>query len=793
MRSFSGTALCVAASLFAASGAAALPQQSGTAPSFQAVSVAVLLPFLAAGAVLASGSRLGNRSGLLGAAVSAVCFSLVVTQRTASGAVGISWMPSLGVELSFFVDGLSSMLGILVSGIGSMVFLYAYRYMEHESGHTRFYSSLLMFLGSMLGLVYAGDLILLFVFWELTSVASFLLIGHSWSHRSSGKAARKSFVVTVGGGLFLLIGFLMLFSATGTFSIKELVSDPGATAAQLRSAGLFVPVLASLVVGAGAKSAQVPLHFWLPDAMEAPTPVSAFLHSATMVNAGVLLFGRFRPVMSGELWTAALVTIGLTTMTVAGLLGVASSDIKELLAYSTASHLGLIAAAFGFSGAAGAEAGSFHVFNHALFKASLFMVAGVVAHEAGTRRLSELSGLRRSMPVVSALAVVGGLSMAGVPPLAGFQSKELLFKASLGAAQSAGGVAWFLPVLAVAGSVLTFVYSMRFISVFFGEPVECHQPSKSFVLPASVLVVAIAASSLAPQAAVDLVVGPAAAAAGLAHKFHVHLIPSLSAPLAMSAVTILTGTLVFLRGSAVRRGRRLVDLTSFVSPNLGYRRFVENSEELSRRFDSVVQPGNAAFYFGTVVGVTAVAGLGGFLLGGSPLGIGVDVGAASAIVLGAGLVGAYKLTRVSGQAAGVLALSVVGGMIAVFYVLADAPDLALTQLSVETLSMVIFMLVLDRLPEASSQLSKSKKAVDAAVSSVVGVAASAAVLVASGVSPRDISGFFVENAVPEGGGGNIVNVILVDFRAFDTLGEITVIGMAAASVLVLLSQRRPDR
>jgi len=465
------------------------------------------------------------------------------------GTVSVPWIPVLGVNLSFYIDGLSILIGFLATAIGTLILIYSGAYMHNEPYQTKFYVSLLVFMGSMIGLAFAGDLIVLFVFWELTSVSSFMLIGH-YQNEASKYAARKSMLITVGGGLFMLTSFLMIFSVTGTFSIPEILSNSELVQSELRSAGMFLPVVAGLIIGAAAKSAQVPFHIWLPNAMEAPTPVSAFLHSATMVKAGVYLLGRFRPVFLSNEWMAILVPLGLFTLIVSGILAVASKDIKELLAYSTVSHLGLIVASLGFISGIGAEAAAFHILNHALFKASLFLVAGIIAHEAGTRIIEELGGLRKSLPYTAPIAVISGLAMGGIPPFNGFMSKELVFKASWEAASTMGGLVWLGPLAAVTGSVFSFAYSIKFVSLFFGEKNnslgKIHKPPLPMLIPPLILMFGVLITTFYPKAVINTFVQTAASSMSVepAH-IHVSVIPHISPALGMSLVTMVLGALVF--------------------------------------------------------------------------------------------------------------------------------------------------------------------------------------------------------------------------------------------------------
>ena len=789
---------------------------------------AVLLPFAAAALVPPVHRLVGERTAYVAAAAALASLGLVGALAVAGvrGSVVVEWIPSLGVSLALAVDGLALLIALLATGVGVLILTYSGGYMHGEPAQPRYYASLLAFLGSMLGVAFAGDLIALFVFWELTSLSSFLLIGHYAGERASQYAARKSMLVTVSGGLFMLVGFLLLVLVSesagvggpgGTYRLTTMLAENEAMRAGLRESGLLLPVLGLLGVGAATKSAQVPFHVWLPDAMEAPTPVSAFLHSATMVKAGVYLVGRIRPLflppeapLLGP-WTLAFAALGLLTMTVAAALAVHATDIKELLAYSTASHLGLIVAGFGFAEALGAETGAFHVLNHASFKAALFLVAGVIAHEAGTRRIAELGGLRADLPVTAAVATVASLSMAGLPPFNGFYSKELLFDAAYETAHAVGGLAWLFPAVAVLGSVFTFLYSIRFLMLFWGDRPDAlghvHRPPLAMVVPVAVLGLAVVAISALPNLAIEAVVGDAFAAAspGDPGSFSVHLPTEPKPPVVMSAVTIALGATAYPFYDRLHHGlRRLV--TGPVRANWWYDAGVEGLTTLSWRLTPVVQNGlvrtYAAWFLGGVTALAlagyAAAGVSLPAIGGPGAGVTVALGLVALVAVGA----AVAVGIAPSHVAGVLTLSIVGFAVAVLYVLADAPDLALTQLVVETLVLVIFLLVLDRLPAFYGDLDRARAARDAVLSGAVGVTVAVTVLLATAASPNDaLARFLIERAglpaehgdllLDWGGGGNAVNVVLVDFRGLDTLGEITVVAMAALAVLTLV--RRADR
>jgi multicomponent Na+:H+ antiporter subunit A len=782
-------------------------------PATATVLAVVFLPFAAAAATPAVYRLLGERTAYFAAAVALACFALVTSLHGTAGTVEVPWIPSLAVSLRFYVDGLSLLIGFLASGVGVLILTYSRGYMHGERGGMRYYATLLAFMGAMLGIAFAADLLALFLFWELTSVSSYLLIGHYRRTESAQRAARKAMLVTVTGGLFMLIGFLLLRATAATvlgtpsFDLVAMLSNAAAMRAALADAGLLVPVVLLIGVGAAAKSAQVPLHFWLPDAMEAPTPVSAFLHSATMVKAGVYLVGRMRPLLVGDEWTLLFVPLGLATMTITAILAVAASDIKELLAYSTASHLGLIVAGFGLDEYLGAEAGVMHILNHAAFKAALFLVAGIVAHEAGTRAVDELGGLGRDLPVTAAITVVAALSMAGVPPFAGFYSKELLFEATYEAAVHAGGgLAWLLPAVAVFASVFTFLYSVRFLMLFFGdrpEGLDVHAPPRIMLLPPAILGAIVAALSVAPGLGIEGIVqrafeGASTAPGGSTDK-HVHAgLPTEASPAAlMSLVTIFVGAVAYFGYPGYGRLRRWIRRAVAVDPlrpNWWYTAGVAGAERASARATPLAQNGLLRTYAAWALAGTSALALGGYVAAGVGLPALESIALApeTIVVLTVAAGGAVALSRAPSHVAGVLVLSIVGLMIAIFYILSNAPDLALTQLVVETLVLVIFLVVLDRLPAFYGEATTGRLARDGALSVVVGATVATTVLLATSSRADDpIFGYFVEQApLPEGGGGhNVVNVILVDFRAFDTLGEIAVVALAAVSIVTLVAMR----
>ncbi|MFC7074477.1 hydrogen gas-evolving membrane-bound hydrogenase subunit E [Halovenus rubra] len=766
---------------------------------------AVGLPFVAAVLTPLLYRVVGERVGYFGVAVAATSFGLILTQVGKEGTVSTSWIPSLDIAVRFHVDGLALLFALLASGIGILIFTYATTYMHGKPDLGRFYMALLAFMGSILGVAFAADLILLFLFWELTSVCSFVLIGYHTDEAESQYSARMAMLITVGGGLCLLLGAILLSigaatAVDGAFNLSTILENRSTVTETLQSNGLFTPTLLLFAIATAAKSAQVPLYFWLPRAMVAPTPVSAFLHSATMVKVGVYALGRVRPLFHGPEWTLFVASMGIVTMFVGAVLAVLARDIKELLAYSTASHLGLMVAAFGFESHYGAEAGVFHLLNHALFKAALFLVAGIVAHQAGTRHIDELGGLWRELPITAGVTALATLSMAGIPPFAGFYSKEIMFEAAWETAQAGGGLAWFYPITAVVASIFTVLYSLRFLWLFLGDRPDgvgtVSRAPAMLSMPALVLAGGVVVVSVAPDLAIDFIIDDGANAAAV-EEVHVHakLPTHVSGPVAMSAIALFSGIAIFPFYSRLQAGLNRADtLTDRIHPTTLYDKFLSDTVRISRNVRSAVHNGLIRTYVWWVL-LTACVLTG---LGYATAGLGLPAPAFGetpltiVLVLGVAVVAAVAISTTETHVTGVLTLGILGFMIAIFYILASGADLALTQLVVETLLLIIFLLVLEEMPAFYSDTDWSRISRDAVLSLVVGTTTTMSVL----YTARDESDgltqtarYYKDHAVEGGGGSNIVNVILTDFRAFDTLGESIVIVIAALSVLVLLTMR----
>jgi multicomponent K+:H+ antiporter subunit A len=739
---------------------------------------------------LAAAANLGGLAALLALAPRVFSGEVIVTTWR--------WMPQIGLALSFRLDGLGLLFALLILTIGLLVVVYARYYLPEEDSLARFYALLMLFTGAMLGVVLTENLLLLFVFWELTSISSFLLVGYNHRAVDAREGARIALAVTGGGGLALLAGILMLGQVAGSFELSAVLASAPAVAAS----PLYAQLLVLILIGAFTKSAQVPFHFWLPGAMAAPTPVSAYLHSATMVKAGLFLLARLYPVLSGsDLWFFTLVAVGLATFVFGAYQAIFRHDLKGLLAYSTVSHLGLIVLLLGLSTPLGAVAALFHVINHATFKASLFMAAGIIDHETGTRDMRRINGLWKYMPYTGALAMVAAAAMAGVPLANGFLSKEMFFGEAL-ALERGGGLIWILPLAAVLGGIFSVAYSLRFIhDVFFhGEPRSLpkkpHEPARWMRIPVEVLVVVCVLVGVVPAWSVQplLEVSAAALLNGTPPHFSLKLWHGVNLPLLMSGVAIAGGVLLYF-------------LVQFA---LDLHSHVQNRHTAKRLFDrgllgvaaagqrlgrAALGGGVEASVFVFVAAACALgvlpflraSGAGGALFTTPPDAMAFCVFALMAVAaLGAALSHRFRLTAL-------VITSLAGLSVALTFVHFSAPDLALTQISVEVVSILLLLLALNYLPQITpveGSATRLLRDFGLAMLAGGGVGWLAWAMLTRPFEP--ISGYFLRHSVPEGGGTNVVNVILVDFRAFDTYGEITVIAIAALGVAALLSGIRFD-
>jgi multicomponent K+:H+ antiporter subunit A len=720
-----------------------------------------------------------------------------------------TWLPQYGLDVELRVDGYAWMFAMLVTVIGALVVLYARYYMSPADPVPRFFSFLLAFMGSMLGVVLSGNLIQLVVFWELTSFTSFMLIAY-WYHRADARrGARMALGVTAAGGLCLLAGMLMLGHMAGGYGLDRVLASGDA----VRAHPWYPAMLVLVLLGAFTKSAQFPFHFWLPHAMAAPTPVSAFLHSATMVKAGVFLLARLWPVLSGtELWFNLVCGVGLVTLVFGAHAAIYQRDMKGVLAYSTVSHLGLITLLLGMNSPLALVAGVFHMMNHATFKASLFMAAGIVDHETGTRDLGRLGGLHRAMPLTAALATVAAAAMAGVPLLNGFLSKEMFFAETIFAG-SAAGLRIGLPAVATLAGAFSVAYSLRLVHmVFFGRPAaelprRPHEPVLWMLVPSAFLVVACVLVGTLPERTVGPLLSLAAGAilGPQVPEYSLAAWHGLTLPLIMSVLALVGGVSFYgylhaRRGGAmglaplIHRfdGKRAFDVVNI--------RVIKGADRLlraisSRRLQSQLFLMVCAVLVATYLGLrddwdlveTAPA---------HPLdptfALLWIIGAACAI--GAAWQG--KFHRLA-------ALIMVGGaglVTCLTFAWFSAPDLALTQVSVEVVTTVLLLLGLRWMPKRierddaprRTRLARVRRARDLVIAVIAGGGMAAFVYaILTRPAGEGIARYFLEHALPDGDGRNVVNVILVDFRAFDTLGEVTVLCVVALAVYKLLRRFRP--
>lgn len=701
------------------------------------------------------------------------------------------WIPSLDIAASFRLDGLSLTFGLLITGIGAIVFLYASSYLQGAPRLTRFYTVLTLFMASMLGAVLADDLILLVVFWELTSLTSFLLIGYTPEKAESRRSAQQGFLVTVAVGLAMLAGAIVLGSVAGTYSITGIL-ERGEIIAAHPSAPAIILLIAA---GAFAKSAQVPLHSWLANAMVAPTPVSAYLHSATMVKLGVYLLARLDPVFSDHaLWIALLSGFGAATMLVGATLALRETDLKRVLAYSTIVSLGTLVMLIGLQGDIAAVAVVTFLIVHALYKACLFLVAGIIDHETGTRDTSALGGLRHAMPITSVAAVLGALSMAGLPPFVGFAAKELVYEVGLASATS-----WLLIGAALLANVsMVVVAGIVAVRCFLGMPVATastpHDPSWAMLGGPVLLALLGLLFGLAPWLVGNSLIVPAASAmAGAPIDYALSLWHGFTPMLALSVLTVALGILTFRRWDALRTRLSALDLFERWGPDAFYDRLMDGLQSLARLQTDLIQNGSLRVYVGRTFAALAIAALATILIRGGVAipsfdGIFVPELALAALLV----VAALAVVRARNFTGGIVAAGMVGFTVALIFLFRGAPDLAFTQFSVEALAVVIFLAIVGRMPFHEPEFrSRPDRYRDMAIAGVLGVTATLVLLavLAQPFDPR-LSDFFRETSVPEAHGRNLVNVIIVDFRALDTLGEIAVLGLAALATAAIIAGLR---
>ncbi|RZG83163.1 monovalent cation/H+ antiporter subunit A [Acinetobacter venetianus] len=770
--------------------------------------IIILLPLILGTTLVAQLQRISRGMTALGAiGISLSCFILLLTQAETvlqgnTLQQSWDWLPQLGINLSFRLDALGLLFGLLISGIGTLIYIYAYYYLSPKNSLSKLYQLLMLFMAAMLGISLSNNLIILLVFWELTSISSFLLVGYWSQYDAAQRGARMALTITGMGGLAMLGGFVLLGQITGTYQIDQLVLMKDT----IQQHYLFVPTLLLILLGAFTKSAQFPFHFWLPNAMAAPTPVSAYLHSATMVKAGIFLLARLAPIFIGAALYHNIVTfVGLFTLCMAAGFAIFKEDLKGLLAYSTISHLGLIVCLLGIGSPLAVAAAIFHIINHATFKAALFMIAGIIDHETGTRDLRKLSGIWQLLPFTGTLTMITAASMAGVPLTNGFISKEMFFTELL--ANLSGPVMVISAIVATLAGIFAVSYSIRLVhGVFFDGEVgkqvpnkDAHEPALGMRLPAIILATLCILVGILPALLAGTMVNSVTRSSLAQPEFegvHLAIWHGVNAPLLMSVIALIGGAIFYF--ALAKDGRiRKIDLDPYLGKFQGkiiFELFLKHLLLNSRKIKQATENGSLQSYLLWIV-------LFSILMVGLPLfNQGLTTGTRElthapwvAIVL--------WLTLFSGcwmmlwfhheRIKAVLISGAVGLVVTMTFVTLSAPDLALTQITVDIVTTVLLLMSLSLLPQLTPyESSRSRRWRDAslAIAGGLGIGWIAWLLLTR--DHNSISWFFMQQAIPLGGGSNAVNVILVDFRGFDTFGEIAVLGIAGIGALCLMDGMR---
>ena len=770
--------------------------------------IIILLPLIL-GTTLVSLLKQSSRrlTAFAAVGVSMTSLGLLLTQarEVFNGAVitqSWSWLPQLGIDFSFRLDALGLLFALLISGIGTLIYIYAYFYLGPKNSLNKLYLLLMLFMAAMLGISLSNNLILLLVFWELTSISSFLLVGYWSNYDAAQRGSRMALTITGMGGLAMLGGFILLGQITGTYEIDQILT----MTAQIQSHALFVPTLLLILLGAFTKSAQFPFHFWLPNAMAAPTPVSAYLHSATMVKAGIFLVARLLPIFAGAALFHNLVTfIGLFTLCMAAFFAIFKEDLKGLLAYSTISHLGLIMCLLGIGSPLAVAAAIFHIINHATFKAALFMIAGIIDHESGTRDLRKLSGLWQLLPYTATLTMVTAASMAGLPLTNGFLSKEMFFTELL--SNLSGPVLICSAIVATLAGIFAVAYSVRLVhGVFFDGPLgkqvpnkDAHEPPFGMRAPATLLAILCILVGLFPALLVENIVNSTARASTQVMDFegvHLALWHGFNMPLLMSLIASIGGLIFYF--SLAKGGKiREIDLDPYLGRLQGrvaFDLFLKSLLLNSRKFKRWTENGKLQSYILWIV-IFSIA-----IVSLPFLGQGLTTGTrelthapALAIVLWLLLFSScwMMLWFHHERIKAVLISGAIGLVVTMVFVCFSAPDLALTQITVDVVTTVLLLMSLSLLPQLTPyESSVSRRWRDALIAIGGGLGIAWITWLILTRDHNSISWFFMQQSIPLGGGTNVVNVILVDFRGFDTFGEITVLGIAGIGALCLMDGMR---
>lgn len=743
--------------------------------------------------------------GAIGVSVTSFILLLTQAKPVFNGQVLLEhwqWLPQVGINLSFRLDALGLIFALLITGIGTLIYIYAYYYLSPKNSLSKLYALLMLFMAAMLGISLSNNLIILLVFWELTSISSFLLVGYWNNYDAAQRGARMALTITGMGGLAMLGGFILLGQITGTYQIDQILKMGDL----IQSNPLFVPVLLLVLLGAFTKSAQFPFHFWLPNAMAAPTPVSAYLHSATMVKAGIFLLARLLPIFVGSaLFHNIVTTIGLFTLCMAAFFAIFKEDLKGLLAYSTISHLGLIISLLGIGSPLAVAAAIFHIINHATFKAALFMIAGIIDHETQTRDLRKLSGIWQLLPFTGTLTMITAASMAGVPLTNGFLSKEMFFTELL--ANLSGASVVFAAIVATLAGLFAVAYSVRLVhGVFFDGDVgkdvpnkQAHEPALGMRAPAILLATLCILVGLIPGILVEPIVNAGTAASTQIadfHGAHLALWHGFNLPLLMSAIALFGGIIFYF--SLAKGGKiREIDLDPILGKLQGkilFEDFLKNLLKFSRKIKQKTETGSLQDYIAIIL-VFSVAVVATPLLN-QGLGTGtreLTQAPMIAIVLWLLLFSScwMMLWFHHERIKAVLISGAIGLVVTMVFVCLSAPDLALTQITVDVVTTVLLLMSLSLLPQLTPYESKKgQRYRDAVIAIVAGVGIGWITWLMLTRDHNSLSWFYIQQALPLGGGSNVVNVILVDFRGFDTFGEITVLGIAAIGALCLMDGMR---
>ncbi len=770
--------------------------------------VLVFIPFAGAFIALLTGRVAGHKTGYLMVASALASFTLAALfyaglDPHSPPLCAAEWLPGVDVAFRLRGDGFGLFFALLVSGIGTLVGIYSLSYVHlHDNRRVaRYYAALIAFMGAMLGVALADDLILLFVFWEITSITSFLLIGFWYDQEIGRKGALMALQVTVGGGLAMIAGFVVIGAVTGSYSISVLAHDP-ALREKLVAAGMLTPALLLVLGGALTKSAQMPFHFWLPKAMVAPTPVSTYLHAATMVMAGVFLVGRMLPILGeSPVWTPILTTIGFVTFFLGAWQSLREFDLKAILAYATVSTLGLLMMLYGLKAA---DQDVLQIWSHGAYKGTLFLVAGIIEHATHTRDLRKLGGLRKIMPITFVVCLLGAISMSGLPPFFGFLAKEAFYAELLhGEALHGQPLAqWTLICLSVLANAFIFAVACKLvIGVFLGQPAKdvdsvdhhAHEAGIGLWGPAAVLGVVALGMGLAYPVTATMV---NAMSSDLHAHLHVSLIPHDIGPLAMSGATVLLGIGIYLARKPINR---VQDALAILPPMYQvWDAFIAGITALAVAFSKRWQSGSLRWYFSGVL-IFAVALVWAALNRADFLAYELHLNlhdlywpaVAICVML---VIAAVILVRAEVRLTAALASTAIGFLVALLFVIYRSPDILLTQLLIETVSTIFILLVLFFMPRFTRDaVSHSARMIRLTVSVLVGLMMTVMVYLCTLPELRtfdNLGAGYLSRSLSEGFGRNAVNVIIVDIRAMDTTGEITVLAVVGMSVYGLLRARR---